>query len=456
MLNIFWSKGSLICSLIIISQQVLVAFSTIFIAELAKSIAMGELNWVYLWLFILSLTIVYIPATLSRIYVEKIKYSAQYKYFSIFENAYLGKIHLSSKEEEKKLPYITSEGQSTINMVILFFYQFFALSLNILVSLVALSYILHPILIVSYSMSFVLLSGFIYFTHSWISQSSRNAQDSRTDLLSQLLRSWNNIIINNEYNHKIWKNHFESSFGEAKDKNVKNEMIKQFVSSLGMLISLIPLLGTLIYLFYSFRFDLAFLAIIVATLPRQIQMIQNLDVVTQLISEWTDIKERLNGLKEALIVQTSDPESRINWKKLHFYQSSHPLAVSSVESLVNFLETPKRITLRGENGAGKSTLLKHLKDKVGGYYLPAKPALCFNCQNWQTLSTGEQILAALNEIYLNNNFEKLILLDEWDANLDLVNREKISNLIDELSKKCVIIEVIHRQEDLRLLNIQVS
>lgn len=44
MLKIFWSKESLICFMIIVMQQVLVAFSTVFIAELAKSIAIGEMN----------------------------------------------------------------------------------------------------------------------------------------------------------------------------------------------------------------------------------------------------------------------------------------------------------------------------------------------------------------------------------------------------------------------------
>jgi ABC-type bacteriocin/lantibiotic exporter with double-glycine peptidase domain len=217
-----------------------------------------------------------------------------------------------------------------------------------------------------------------------------------------------------------------------------------------MLISLLPLLGTLIYLIYAYKYDTAFLAILVATFPRQIQMIQNMDVVTQLISEWTDIKERLTGLKNALIVPVGDPQERIKWDKLNFYQSSRPFSISSIDALYNFLTTPNRITIRGENGVGKSTLLKHLKDKTGGYYLPAKPTLSFECPNWQTLSTGEQILVALKEACSNNNFEKLILLDEWDANLDLANREKISRIIDELSQKRTIVEVVHRQDDIIL------
>lgn len=447
MFKIFWSKESLVCLILIVLQQILVAFSTIFIAELAKSIAIGRLDSTYLWLFISSLIVVYIPATLSRVYLEKIKYLAQYKYISKFEDAYLGKIHLGSKEEEEKLPYITSEGQSTINMIVTFFYEFFALVLNILASLFALSYIVNPFLIFSYAMSFICLSGFIYFSHSWIVQSSRIAQRTRTSLLGQLLKSWNNIVINNKYNYEVWKGRFDNCFREAKEKNVQNEMIKQFVSSSGMLLSLLPLLGTLIYLIFTSRYDMSFLAILVATLPRQIQMIQNMDVITQLISEWTDIKERLFGLEKALIVKVNNPEERINWPKLKFYQSSEPLSISSLDGLKSFLKTPKRITIRGENGVGKSTLLKFLKDKTGGYYLPAKPTLSFECHNWQSLSTGEQVLVALSEACSSKNLERLILLDEWDANLDFANREKISTIIDELSQNRTIVEVVHRQDE---------
>jgi ABC-type transport system involved in cytochrome bd biosynthesis fused ATPase/permease subunit len=38
----------------------------------------------------------------------------------------------------------------------------------------------------------------------------------------------------------------------------------------------------------------------------------------------------------------------------------------------------------------------------------------------------------------------VLLLDEWDANLDSENRETLSALLDEISQKKCVIEVRHR------------
>jgi ABC-type bacteriocin/lantibiotic exporter with double-glycine peptidase domain len=219
-----------------------------------------------------------------------------------------------------------------------------------------------------------------------------------------------------------------------------------------MLISLIPLLGTLSYLIYKSTNDLAFQALLIATLPRQIMMIQNMDILIQNFTDWTDIKERLNGLKNALVVSAQSPEKRIQWDKIQFYSCSQPLQISSIQSIKEQIGQPNRITIRGENGSGKTTLLKCLKEKFGGYYLPPNPNMSFANENWQTLSTGEKILTAINEIGINNQIDNLLLLDEWDANLDSRNRQKISNQIDRLSKTITIIEVVHRTEDIFDIN----
>ncbi|HLU04810.1 MAG TPA: hypothetical protein VKZ94_18735, partial [Advenella sp.] len=76
------------------------------------------------------------------------------------------------------------------------------------------------------------------------------------------------------------------------------------------------------------------------------------------------------------------------------------------------------------------------------FYLPAS----MNELVWNTetgaLSTGQSMLAVLNEISTYPNI-KYFLLDEWDANLDKDNKAKIHEMLDELSTKAVIVEVRH-------------
>ena len=106
---------------------------------------------------------------------------------------------------------------------------------------------------------------------------------------------------------------------------------------------------------------------------------------------------------------------------------------------------PGRITIRGDNGTGKSTLLMLLKKELASnaFYLPISSKLFFPNLLKKEASTGERLVLQLDNIKKEID-ARVILLDEWDANLDNVNIEKISKMIDEISKTKCVIEVTHR------------
>jgi energy-coupling factor transporter ATP-binding protein EcfA2 len=69
---------------------------------------------------------------------------------------------------------------------------------------------------------------------------------------------------------------------------------------------------------------------------------------------------------------------------------------------------------------------------------PASPAV-----RKKGFSSGETQIRALQEIVANTR-AKVYLLDEWDANLDAVNRARAWALIDQLSARARVIEISHR------------
>ncbi len=61
------------------------------------------------------------------------------------------------------------------------------------------------------------------------------------------------------------------------------------------------------------------------------------------------------------------------------------------------------------------------------------------------MSTGQFAFKILNEV--KGKVDTLvILLDEWDANLDRTNTQELSLLIDELSLNHCIVEVLHGKQ----------
>jgi ABC-type transport system involved in cytochrome bd biosynthesis fused ATPase/permease subunit len=112
--------------------------------------------------------------------------------------------------------------------------------------------------------------------------------------------------------------------------------------------------------------------------------------------------------------------------------------------VINLLKNPGRYTITGPNGAGKSSVLKFLKmhAKDAAFYLPTKHQLLFQTDATQG-SSGERTRRHLDEA-LTDQSTKVLLLDEWDANLDAVNTTILDEKIRDLTSKKTVIEVRHK------------
>ncbi|RKM06443.1 hypothetical protein D6D84_06870, partial [Moraxella catarrhalis] len=99
--------------------------------------------------------------------------------------------------------------------------------------------------------------------------------------------------------------------------------------------------------------------------------------------------------------------------------------------------------IKGRNGAGKSSFLLYLKTLLSNraFYLPVSHDLFFH-QNHKK-STGQKLSSQLMQINNNKSDVDVIILDEWDANLDGINKSHLDELINELARQRLVIEVRH-------------
>lgn len=128
----------------------------------------------------------------------------------------------------------------------------------------------------------------------------------------------------------------------------------------------------------------------------------------------------------------------------HVSLASPPQLIRSCHDLLQKASTSCRLTIRGDNGSGKSTMLMLVKKALEhrAFFLPTQNQLSFKGETHMH-STGEALKNRLAEI-INMVDVDVLLLDEWDANLDKENQEGLSKLIDELAQKKCVIEVRHR------------
>jgi len=184
---------------------------------------------------------------------------------------------------------------------------------------------------------------------------------------------------------------------------------------------------------------------ILATFPRQIQVIQYIAEIVNSLLRWRAVKERVSSLYRTIAVgmETGEMTGKINMQQI-----SCSDATGNIVDLSNFkLPSAGRLTMRGGNGSGKSTLLLDIKRRYPEHsiILPAHNNLHFSSVAGEDLSTGQKLARIIDELFGIKNL-RLLLLDEWDANLDAGNMRMIDAKIDRLAQFCCVIEVRHRKE----------
>lgn len=210
---------------------------------------------------------------------------------------------------------------------------------------------------------------------------------------------------------------------------------------------MLPCLAIAVHSILSHATDKVYAATVIVTLPRLFMILNfTYDLLNYLI-EFPMQKSRLSGIIrgiQALIA--NNIESRINWSRLKFIINGEENLnhLNSVERILTLFKEPGRITIRGDNGAGKSTLLLLIHQKLlpRSFYLPPQHHLSFNSITIGR-STGEALKAQMQEILFQVGAE-WILLDEWDANLDILNQSEISQMINVIAKTKTVVEIRHR------------
>ena len=423
----------------LIGQQLIVGLSTYFIANLAIDIAKNDDFLLNLSGFVLSLIIVYIPAYFATIYLEKSKFDLLNNYVQKFTTTFFGKtVLLNNKElKDQSTVFVSQESKSVIDDMLDFAFDGVALILNLLINILILGFFLDYDLLVAYIVGFLLVEFFIFYHKNQISKMSKISQKSRIYFIAILNKIWDNVIISNQYNVGIFNRIYKNNFNRSKKYHIHSQSFNQLISSFGMILFMIPVLGLIVYLFIKHQNDYVFLSLLVATLPRQIQLLQMGQALVFHQTNFSGIKARFVGLQNSLNMPDIDILSRINFKEI--FINNMPLS----DFDLNHLPKNGRMTIKGCNGAGKSSFLLYLKTLLSNraFYLPVSHDLFFH-QNHKK-STGQKLSSQLMQINNNKSDVDVIILDEWDANLDGINKSHLDELINELARQRLVIEVRH-------------
>ena len=439
--NILLNKHSYIALLFLVIQQAIVASSTYFVARLAQSLTQESISILYMMLFAVSLVIVYVPAYFCVTNIERAKYDAHKQYNDNFHTAFLGKTYLLSNDELQSTATTTlaQESKYTLEMAIDSIFDIAALVLNVLFNVLVIAWFLDSTLLLGYALGIILASTFVHFRRHSLKKAAKTDQKSRLNLTAKLFEAWDNVVIFNKYNYGLYNSVVQKSFAIAKNNSVRSESVKHINSSVGMIILILPVFVVTAFIFNKNWHDATTMAVLVATLPRQIQLMQMCYALIGYHTSLSVIKTMLDGILDIL------RPTAIN---LNNYIQANRIRIKQTGTIFDSTQLPKqgRITLVGDNGVGKSCMLLKIKNQYQNqsYYLPAKHNLSFNYKTDQTHkgSTGQQLIKQIQEIRQEDQ-STIFMLDEWDAHLDKKNTQIIDQYLDELAQTRLVIDVRH-------------
>ena len=443
-LSTFWST----------LQQMIVAASTFFILraiERATNSDMRSATW-YISGFVISLVLVYLPGSLSVIYLQKWRFTSFASFVERFAAANFGKTtrgHSSHKFHSES--WLTNESSTVYEHATNLLYQIYSTLLNSALNILVIAFALDQKILIWYLLAFAALIFSNRIFKSKLSEVSKDAQQSRKILSTSMLSAWDNIFTGNNHNFSNWQTRFLNNLSDAREGSARLERIRAALSSGAMIVALIIVaIGNGLFFLENLN-RLPVVAALFVTLPRQIQIIQSIFSLYAFSLSWTGTLAQLKELESIVEPQISlqDPTTFITFSEIDFSLAKEKFVHSHLKCVERFLESRSngRISIRGKNGAGKSTLLSLLKETYGerAFLLPTRFMNLSFKNDISVQSDGNRLRDVMNEIEVLDGIH-VVILDEWDANLDPANVREVSLAIDRMATRKLVIESRHRNE----------
>ncbi len=431
-----------------IVQQSLVALSTVFLTRLVGAIHAGAAIGLWLGLYAAALTLPYIPGGLMILSRKAWARRAEEKFSEAFQGRWFGRSAAwgDSQIRDSNVAVFTKEGPLLIHDLTLFWEDLVVLALNAGLSILALAFVVDSKILITYVFGLGLGFLLVRVQARRMGRLSQALEQSRLGLTHQRMQVWDNVSLGNRHSHQLWWKRFREAFlRHFRDDQALSLHLQVFSTLSGWLMlspTLVLLVGRLVSGGLSSEQQLA----LVVTIPRLYMVMNASHDLLKRSMEWGSILGRWKTLTEAFDQNVPSIGARVSFPKLqmHLDGTSGVQKVTSLEDILDGLKRSPRVTLRGENGAGKSSVCLLLKESLGdgAFLLPSHHQLALGV-GLEPGSTGQRQVAGLKEV-ISQRAAGVLLLDEWDANLDTTNRDQMEFWLDRaLGEGLRVVEIRH-------------
>ncbi len=457
---------------LMVIEAVLGAATTYLVLQVGRDVANDQFLITDLLWILVAQSAAYVIGAVSWIYAERAGFLAFGRYMLRFarDNRHQTQSLIDKEARERVEPFLTGES----------FYVYFhflyevegdlRLLLGLIFNVIVLGTQIDGTFPIAYAAVFVILMALQWTMRKRVADAFFENQRMTNRMTAQGYTAWDNIFTGNRYNLRLWLADFKTKLRDGLDAQVKAIMTREDLSAASGIVGLAIVFAAMAMVALHNAEDTVLLVALAATLPRQIEMTNNVHQFAagwnEFLASWT----RMGGVATSMHPDF-DPafDDRVKFDRLLLREGERANNVTSLDDAMRLVlaQPSGRINVRGPNGAGKSTLLTSLKAqiKTRAYYWPTADRLAFQFTQGAEpevdaddsgepmpapvkpkrpgFSSGERQLRALQEIVAYTD-ASIYLLDEWDANLDPSNRAAADALVEQLARRARVIEISHR------------
>jgi hypothetical protein len=468
------SPSLFVMIILMVAEAMLAAATTWLVINAARKVAeghflLGDLIWI-----LTAQSASYVAGVISWIFAERAGYRGFGQFMLRFTRENRGKVKLFGDKpaREQVEPFLTGETfQCFFNLIYEMEFTL-KLFLGLVFNALVLGTEIDLSLPFAYVGAFAALLLMQWALQKPLARTYLENQRMNNRVTAQGYTAWDNIFSGNGYNLRLWLGGFKSRLREALTAQVRAIVAREGMSAMSGIVSLAIVFATITVVAVNNVGDTALLIALATTLPRQIEMTYELHLLASGWNDFIAVWTRFGGVAANMLPQPEAAfDDRIKFDRLVLREGEDANVVSSVSDALRIVQARPtgRINIRGGNGTGKSSLLASLKTEMRrrAFYWPASDRLAFKFAGDMVpvdvegddddevvvvadsldkklgFSTGERQLKSLEEI-VNSTDARVYLLDEWDANLDAVNKAKADALVDTLAARARVVEISHR------------
>lgn len=441
---IIWNKYFITSATLVVLQQFLIATSTYFIAKAGYALSTQQPNTLlfYVVLFFITALAAYFLSSCATYFQMALRNNLWKNYVTGSLNQVKSDMSLaSSKNKQNTVHWLTGEALSTLEDVSIFSIDCISTYCNIIFTLIVFAITLGYFLTGAIATAIVLS---VLLTHFWrrkIETLANTIQNTKLQAFTIITRLWDTSLFANkaflENAHKDFDCRTKSFF----DQSIKYTVTEQIIACLPIYFA-VPLIIASMY--YLNAHDQLILGSVVAVLPRSLQLLGNIHGLSLCNSRILLMRYKLNNLKQfTSTLEHQNLDSQINRRYIQVFDcfKNAPISIDEfLESLSEHRIDKGRFLITGPNGMGKTSLLKSIKSLYDNAILISPEIYLLDEENLNSSSGEKQIQHIKTILETSTN---VLLLDEWDAHLDKINRSIMTEKIDTIAKNILVIEVRH-------------